>query len=168
MRSRDMMVKLDRLPTEEDEVKVWDLSLLSPKDQDRANELMKLMEGIENIEDESLNPIIAEFSKLVEGLPMLGEDDPEQGPLIEVPKSLAHCWQWRQPATGWRSYNFYNLSKVQTLRFVELCTQYGYEEGRNANSHMTPLSQWQADDQAEMREMIEIVAAGYLAQKQHI
>ena len=40
MRSRDMMTKLDRLPTRKEEVKVWDLSLLSPVDQDRANELM--------------------------------------------------------------------------------------------------------------------------------
>jgi hypothetical protein len=157
-----MMAKLDRLPTqEEDEIRVWDLSLLSPEQQDRASELMKLIGDSENIEAESLMPVLVEFCDLVEGLPMLGEDDPEQGPLIEVPKSLAHHWQWRQPATGWRSYNFYNLSKVQTLRFVELCTEYGYEEGRNVDSHMTPLSQWQADDQAEMRDMIEIVARGY-------
>jgi hypothetical protein len=35
MRSRDMMAMLDRLgPNDDEEVKVWDLTLLSPEDQD--------------------------------------------------------------------------------------------------------------------------------------
>jgi hypothetical protein len=84
----------------------------------------------------------------------------EQGPTIRVPREIESYWTWRQSASNWRSYNFHNLSKVQTLRFVELCTEYGYEEGQKVvANHITPLSQWQGDDQAEMRDMIEIVAS---------
>jgi hypothetical protein len=39
-----MTAKLDRLPISE-EIKVWDLSLLSPEDQDRAKDLMDLIQG---------------------------------------------------------------------------------------------------------------------------
>jgi hypothetical protein len=158
MRSRDMMVKLDRLPTTEDEVKVPDLSLLSPEDQDRADVLLDRISRWEDIEAEGVAEEVQEFEDLISELPLLGDGDPQQGPTIKVPHALEFYWRWRQSASNWRSYNFHNLSKVQTLRFVELCTEYGYEEGRKVGDHMTPLSQWQADDQAEMRGLIEIVA----------
>ena len=45
MRARGMTAKLDRLPISE-EIKVWDLSLLSPEDQDRAKDLMDLIQRL--------------------------------------------------------------------------------------------------------------------------
>ena len=76
--------------------------------------------------------------------------------MIEVPHRLQHYWQWKQPAAGWRSYRFYNLTKVQTLRFVQLCEQYGSKEG---TKRIVPLAQWQADDRADLQEMLEIVGS---------
>jgi hypothetical protein len=58
-----MTAKLDRLPISE-EIKVWDLSLLSPEDQDRANDLMDLIQGSTDIEAEGLNAAINEFESL--------------------------------------------------------------------------------------------------------
>ena len=78
MRARGMTAKLDRLPISE-EIKVWDLSLLSPEDQDRANDLMDLIQGSTDIE-EGLKAAITEFENLVEGLPLLGDNDRGQGP----------------------------------------------------------------------------------------
>ena len=94
MRARGMTAKLDRLPICE-EIKVWDLSLLSPEDQDRANDLMDLIRGSTDIEAEGLKAAIIEFENLVEDLPLLGGNDRGQGPKIEVPRSLAYHWRWR-------------------------------------------------------------------------
>jgi len=74
-----MMAKLDRLPVSE-EVKVWDLSLLSPEDQDRAKDLMDLIRGATDIEAKGVRSALIEFENLVEGLPLLGENDRRQGP----------------------------------------------------------------------------------------
>jgi hypothetical protein len=79
MRARGMTAKLDRLPISE-EIKVWDLSLLSPEDQDRANDLMDLIQGSTDIEAQGLKAAINEFENLVEGLPLLGDNDRRQGP----------------------------------------------------------------------------------------
>jgi hypothetical protein len=157
VRSRDMMAKLDRLPTRKEEVKVWDFSLLSPAEQDRASELMRLLGDAEDIEAESLEPIIMEFNALVADLPMLGEDDPEQGPTIGVPYDLAQYWTWSQRASEWRHYSFNALGKVQTLRFVELCREYGYGTGP-VKEQMIPLAEWDADDRAEMAALLDIAA----------
>jgi hypothetical protein len=170
MRSRDMMTKLDRLPTRKEEVKVWDLSLLSPAEQDRAHELLSLIGGAEDVDLESLEPTLTEFRTLVEGLPMLGEHDPEQGPSIEVPDGLRSYWTWSQKASEWRHYSFSNLGKVQTLRFVELCREYGYSGGeddsakndafgRQLRDQMTPLAEWDAADRAEMAALLDVAAA---------
>ena len=72
MRARGMTAKLDRLPISE-EVKVWDLSLLSPEDQDRVKDLMDLIKGSTDIEAEGLKASITEFENMVEGLPLLGQ-----------------------------------------------------------------------------------------------
>ena len=79
MRARGIMAKLDRLPICE-EIKVWDLSLLSPEDQDRANDLMDLIQGSTDIEAEGLKAAIIEFENLVEGLPLLGGKRSRTGP----------------------------------------------------------------------------------------
>jgi hypothetical protein len=64
-----MTAKLDRLPIHE-EIKVWDLRLLSPEDRDRAKDLMDLILGSTDIEAEGLKAAIIEFENLVEGLPL--------------------------------------------------------------------------------------------------
>ena len=156
MRARGMTAKLDRLPICE-EIKVWDLSLLSPEDQDRAKDLMDLIQGSTDIEAEGLNAAIIEFENLVEGLPLLAGNDRGQGPKIEVPRSLAYYWQWRQHASEWRHYYFSELKKVQILRFVELCEQYGFREG--SAHEMAPIDEWETDDREELAELLESVAA---------
>jgi hypothetical protein len=168
MRSRDMMTKLDRLPTRKEEVKVPDFSLLSPAEQDRASELMRLIRDAEDIQADSLEPIFIEFRNLVEGLPMLGEHDPEQGPLIEVPDDLRTYWMWNQKASEWRSYSFHRLGKVQTLRFVKLCRAHGYETdensgkkdyyGKRLKDQITPLAEWDLADRTEMAKFLDVVA----------
>jgi hypothetical protein len=167
VRSRDMIAKLNRLPTRADEVKVPDFSLLSPADQDRALELLHRLgssdDGGENFEDER-----QEFWALVEGLPWLGSDDPDQGAIIAVPYDLESYWIWSQKASEWRNYNFSKLGKVQTLRFVELCREYGYEDGaaglsrgdrtRQVKEQMVPLAAWDAKDRKEMAGLLDIAA----------
>ena len=156
MRARGMMAKLDRLPIRE-EVKVWDLSLLSPEDQDRAKDLMDLIQGSTDIEAEGVKAAITEFENLVEGLPLLGDNDRRQGPKTEVPRSLAYYWRWRQNASEWRNYAFDKLKKVQILRFVELCEQYGYRGG--SGSRIAPIDEWETDDREELTELLEIAAS---------
>jgi hypothetical protein len=151
-----MTAKLDRLPISE-EIKVWDLSLLSPEDQDRANDLMDLIKGSTDIEAEGLKAAITEFENLVEGLPLLGDNDRRQGPKTEVPRSLAYYWRWRQNASEWRNYAFDKLKKVQILRFVELCEQYGYRGG--SGSRIAPIDEWETDDREELIELLEIAAS---------
>jgi len=46
--------------------------------------------------------------------------------------------------------------KVQILRFVELCEQYGYREGNTRE--MAPIGEWEADDREELVELLEIAA----------
>jgi hypothetical protein len=156
-----MMARLRRLPQKAEEVKVPDLSLLSPAEQDRVSELRKLIGSAKNIHAADLDAVFVEFHDLVKDLPLLGRDDPDQGPLIEVPSALVEYWQRQQPLSPWRSFDFYKLSKVQTLRFVELCEQYGFEEGddRPAREQIASLAEWQAGDRSELQEMLEIAAS---------
>jgi hypothetical protein len=165
VRSRDMMTKLDRLPTKKEEVKIPDFSLLSPAEQDRASELMKLIREAEDIQADSLEPTFIEFRNLVKGLPLLSEYDPEGGPTIEVPYDLENYWRWSQKASQWRHYSFHNLGKVQTLRFVELCSEYGYGNsgkkdlmGGRIKDQMMPLAEWDAADRAEMAALLDVAA----------
>jgi hypothetical protein len=156
-----MMAKLDRLPTPKGQVKLWDVSLLSPEKQDRFNELSELIlqSQPKDVNSGMMDGVFLEVIDLVDDLPLRGPNDPEQGPLIEIPGALARYWQW-QPASNWRSYSFHKLSKVQTLRFVELCERYGYAAGPGPiKEQMTPLAQWRTNDRAEMVELLEIAAS---------
>jgi len=105
--------------------------------------------------------VFVELHNLVHGLPLLGRDDPEQGPLIEVPHTLVEYWQRQQPLSPWRPFDFSKMSKVQTLRFVELCEQYGFKEGIGDlnRAQMVPLAAWQAGDQAELQDLLKIATA---------
>jgi hypothetical protein len=48
---------------------------------------------------------------------------------------------------------FNELKKVQILRFVELCEQYGYRGG--SGSRIAPIDEWETDDREEMTELLE-------------
>jgi hypothetical protein len=159
MRAREMMAKLDRLPTPKGEAKTWDVSLLSPEKQDRYSKLSELIFQSKDINSRSLDGVFLELIDLVDDLPLLGPHDPQQGPLIEVPGTLARYWQLPPGASKWRSYDFYRLSKIQTLRLVELCEQYGYVAGLSLieiKEQMTPLHQWRTDDRAKMKKLLDI------------
>ena len=156
------MKRLDRLPKRKGGVqKVPDLSLLSPEEQDRVDELFKVLLDSKDISSKTFDTAFAEFDKLVRNLPLLGPDDPEQGPLIEVPRELAAYWQRQQPASSWRSHDFRKWGKVQTLRFVELCEQYGFKRGADTpvKAQMLPLHEWAAGDRAELQHMLNIAAS---------
>jgi hypothetical protein len=158
MRAREMMARLGRLPKKRGgETKVWDLSLLSPEKQDRVDELLKMI-LVNDDHSENLDTAFAELDELVRNLPLLGRDDPEQGPLIEVPRELARYWEFHHGASKWCSLDFYKLSKVQIVRFVELCEQHGFREGTDTpiRAQMLPLHEWPASTRTELQEMLDI------------
>jgi hypothetical protein len=157
MRARDMTAKLDRLPIRE-EIKIPDLSLLSAKDQDRANDLANLVLDSTRTEAERLSAYF-EFENLVADLPQLGRNEQRQRPMIAVPRGLAYYWQTRSRPNDpeYRRYNFYELKKVQIVRFVELCEHYGYRQG--PTNKIAPLDEWETEDRKELVELLEIAAA---------
>ena len=159
MRSREMMARLDRLPkTRDGTQKVPDISLLSPEKQDRVRELLALLVGLDGTGSKVL---YTEFEDLVGGLPLIGRDDPENGPLIEVPEQLYSFWQRQQSASNWRSLNFHKLGKVQTLRFVELCEQYGFraEPDTPVKAQIRPLHGWTPNHRAELERLLDVAAS---------
>jgi hypothetical protein len=64
-------------------------------------------------------------------------------------------------ASSWRSHDFRKLGKVQTLRFVELCEQYGFKRGADTpvKAQMLPLHEWPASDRTELQEMLDIAGS---------
>jgi hypothetical protein len=136
-------------------------SLLSPEKQDRVDELSDLILASEDIRAKSLDTVFAEFHMLVRDLPLLGPDDLRQGPLIAVPRELADYWQRQQPLANWRHLAFYKLSKVQTLRFVELCEKYGFTDGTDTpvKEQMVPLHALQSGDHADLQHLLDIAAS---------
>ena len=62
MRAREMMKRLDRLPKRKGGVqKVPDLSLLSPEEQDRVDELFKVLLDSKDISSKTFDTAFAEF-----------------------------------------------------------------------------------------------------------
>jgi hypothetical protein len=58
----------------------------------------------------------------------------------------------------WGRFEFVEeLKKVQILRFVELCEQYGYREG--SSGEMAPIDEWETDDREELIELLDIAAS---------
>jgi hypothetical protein len=70
VRAREMMAKLDRLPTPKSEVKLWDVSLLSPENQDRYSELSELILQSKDVNSGNLDGVFLELSDLVDDLPL--------------------------------------------------------------------------------------------------
>jgi hypothetical protein len=148
-----MLVRLDRLDMPVKAKTCPDFSLLSAEDYDRVFEAVK---NRDSFTEEEIGALLA----LVSELPTLGPGDSPKGPEIEVPRSLEHYWQWHLGTAGWRSYSFWkNLGKVETLRFLELCTLYGWEEGQALKERMVPLAEWSPDDRAEMTALLDKAGA---------
>jgi len=159
-----MLAKLEKVPigTDDDE-KIPDISLLAPEQQDRVLELFAKLgdpsdpnwcSGISDVE-------LKELDGLIDDLPWIGMDNPFAGPDLNIPDALEFYWRWGQPARGWRHYSFFNLKCVQKVRFVELCVQYGYEEGMTSielKQLLLPLNQWEKGDQIEMLKLLDATA----------
>ena len=158
MRAREMMARLDRLPKRRawKDRRIPDFSLLTPEKQDRVSELLR---QIKTSDDAQFTVLYDELGELARDLPLIGPDDPYQGLLIEVPGELYDYWQWQQPTSQWRSFDFHKLGKVQTLRFVTLCQKYGFEDGVEIRAQMLPLNGWELKDRAELQEMLDIAAS---------
>jgi hypothetical protein len=156
MRSREMLARLDRLPMSIESESLPDFSLLSPEDYDRAFKIAK------NPESFAVEEMVA-LAALITELPKLAPGDKPKGPKIEVPRALEYYWKWHWGTAGWRSYCFWkNFGKVETLRFLELCARYGWEEGVGWSAlkeRMVPLAEWSPDDEAEMTAMLDKAAA---------
>ena len=102
------------------EESVPDISLLSPEQQDRYQELAdKLL-----ADESSITPAeVEELNKLLKGLPLVGRHDKFGGPDLEIPDSLAFHFKWTEQRGKfpYRFYDFRCLKAVQKVRFVELC-----------------------------------------------
>jgi hypothetical protein len=160
MRAREMMARLDRLPKRrEGERKIPDFSLLSPEKQDRASELLNLIVSSDETQNADLHKAAAEFKELVRDLPLVGPNDPDGGPEIEVPEELAGHWQWHQSPSKWPSLDFHKLTKGQTVQFNALCERYGFRRGGDPyKAQMPPIHTWQPKDRAEMQRLLDIAA----------
>jgi hypothetical protein len=181
MRSREMHNKLDRLSGSVDDYEQTcpDISLLSPEDQDRANELFEKIEGVEN-EQEFLAKInentiteaeLRELSALVDDLSILGPGDGFKGPSYEIPLELCSYlthFRLRESEGVHPQFDFDKLMLVQNARFVELCRKYGWEgeypnpDRDRGSKHrdpvrLLPLSRWDPEDEAEMRSLLDVV-----------
>jgi hypothetical protein len=184
MRSREMHNKLDRLSElgDDGEDTCPDISLLSPEEQDRAHELLAKIEGVEN-EQEFLAKInentitqaeLRELSDLFAELPQLGAGDHFNGPSYEIPLELRSCFTrlLRRENEGVQPQcDCDKLKLVQKARFVGLCRKYGWEgeypnpdRGWKHRKHrdpvrLLPLSQWDPDDEAELRSVLDVAQA---------
>lgn len=159
MRSRQMLVKLDRLDVPSQEPECPDVSLLSPADQDRVFELFRKYRNSPNQIGPTINRKVRdELEGLLADLPIIGPDDKPAGPKIEVPPALVHYWQWSQSASTWRHYDFWKLKAVQKIRLAELCRCYGWREGTSPKATMLPLSEWAEQDRNEMTAFLDEVA----------
>ena len=114
-----------------------------------------------DIQAKALDGVFAEFDKLARDLPLLEPNEPQKGPLIKVPGELARYWEFQHGASKWRSLDFHKLSKVRTVRFVELCKEYGFTDETDipVKAQMLPSHAWRASDRTELQEMLDIVAA---------
>ena len=159
MRSRHLLAKLDRLQVPPEEPKFPDISLLSPADQDRVFGLFeKHRDSLDGIEPKISANELDELEGLLTDLPIIGPDDKPAGPKIEVPPALVHYWQWSQPASTWRHYDFWKRKAVQKIRLAELCRYYGCREGTSPKATMLPLCDWTEQDRDEMTAFLDEAA----------
>jgi hypothetical protein len=134
-----------------------DFSLLSPADYDRVFQIVA--KGRNAISEKEGHDLI----RLISGLPTLGPDGKPTGPKIEVPRLLEDYWQRHLYTDRWRYFSFWkHLGKVETLRFLELCARYGWDEnpgGKSLKERMVPLAEWNTEHRAEMSGLLDKAAA---------
>ncbi len=115
-----------------------------------------------DVDSGRLDCVFAQLDESVCNLSLLARSDPEQGLRIEVPAKLACYWEWhgQYPGRKWCAYDFHRLSKVQTIRFVELCVQHGFADDADApvKAKMLPLHEWQPGDRVELERLLKIAA----------
>jgi hypothetical protein len=154
-----MLIKLGGLHLPAIEAGCPDLSLLSPEEQDRVWELFrKCRNSLQGVEPGVTPEELREVQGLLAKVPTLRPGEKFAGPRIEVPRALKRYWHWVKPAARGCGYRFDNLGKVETLRFVELCTSYDVDEslrGWSLIERMLPLDEWHPDDRAEIEAMLE-------------
>jgi hypothetical protein len=176
MRAREMHNKLDRLSgsPDDDEHTCPDISLLSPEDQDWVDEMF---EKIRAAKDEVENVIApAEGRKLLDllnELPVLGRDDKFAGPDLDIPREIEMHFtlaKWHEEGRHhWPRFELHKLKATQKVRFIELCRQYGWEgeypnpdRGRRWKHRdpvrLLPPSEWDPDDEAELRSLLDMAA----------
>jgi hypothetical protein len=168
MRSREMHNKLDKLsvPSEDDEHNIPDLTLLSPELQDWVNEMFG------KVRDKSISDTEAhKLCDLLRELPSLGPGEHFQGPCLEIPRGIETHFQlakWHEEGRyHWPRFDLYKLKAVQKVRFVDLCRKYGwkgeyprdrshrFESGRWGIPGLLPLSQWDPEDEVELRSLLD-------------
>jgi hypothetical protein len=156
-----MLIKLGRLHLPPLEAECPDLTLLTPEEQDRVEELDKKGKNtLEGLEPGITMDEVRELEGLLAKVPRVGPGGTLAGPRIRVPRALERYWRYVKPAGG-SGYRFGNLGKVETLRFVELCTFYsvhGSLSGWSLIDRILPLEDWDSDDKAEMEAMLEKAA----------
>jgi hypothetical protein len=104
---------------------------------------------------------LTELARLDELCPLMRSNDAPACPSIEVPQALrmrfSHYWDGASIKT--RRFNL--LRKVECVRFVELCTQYGWQEGTLPDDTMLPVSQWDPKDRSELQNLLDISRGDY-------
>jgi hypothetical protein len=170
MRAREMHNKLDKLsvPFEDDEYTCPDISLLSPEDQDWVHEMFAKIRADEDGIENCISPAEArKLSDLLAGLPVLDQCEGFKGPDLEIPNELKYYFEllkWHEEGRHhWPRVDFYKLKAVQKVRFVELWqgelprdrSRENTALGRRGIPGLLPLSQWDPEDEAELRSLLE-------------
>jgi hypothetical protein len=155
-----MLTKLGGVHLPATEAGCPDLSLLTAEEQDRVGELSrKCGNSLQGVEPGVTPEELREVQGLLAKVPTLRPGEKFARPRIEVPRALNRYWHWVKP-TGC-GYRFDNLGKVETLRFVELCSFYSADEslrGWSLIDRILPLDEWQPDDRAEVEALLEKAA----------
>jgi hypothetical protein len=153
-----MLIRFHKLRAVPDDDRINDLSVLCPAEQDRVYELgakLSDAESLPAITDEEL----LELEKLFESTPLIHPGDPPGGPDLTIPGVLGGFWSGYQGKARMRTSHFgRKLKAVQKFRFVELCRQYGWQEGVPVSSTMQPLNMWSDNDYHEMTALLDIAS----------
>jgi hypothetical protein len=109
----------------------------------------------EKLKANDLDPVeFQEIDALLAKCPVRQEGD-KFAP-VEISAGLQRHWQFSQGAAGWRHFDFRRLNMIERWRFIELCVTYGWDEDvADSTAEMTPLSQWNVEDRAEIKALLD-------------
>jgi hypothetical protein len=152
----------DEPAVEPKEESVPDISLLSPEQQDRYQELADKLLADESSPDET-----EELNQLLKALPLVGPREKFSGPDLEIPDPLVFHFKWTEQRgkLPYRFFEFHRLKAVQKVRFVELCRKYGWSDGQNAGRTLPRLHEWSPHDRAEMNGLLDAAADAHTARR---